>query len=79
MKNLALIEVRKALPEDFKLPGDILKLGQPYFIVDKDNHVLYHYVMTADVDLEIFAEYLKKDMIRVPIEDQKIKAHLRKH
>lgn len=74
---LAKIELRKAVPEDFKLNNFQLKYGAPYIIVDKDGHVLIHDVIKADLDLFVFKNFLEKGQVFVPLQDYDLQTYLK--
>ena len=74
---LATLELRKAIPEDFKIDQWNLKLGQPYAVLDEDGHVRIFDVIREDLDLFIFARFIKDGKVYVPLEDYNLKNFLK--
>lgn len=74
---LAKIELRKAVPSDFKKSKYQLKLGQPYLILDKDHHVLIYDVIKRDLDVNIFKTFLEDGQVYVPLQDYSLKEFLK--
>jgi len=70
---LATVELRKAIPNDFKIDQWNLKLNQPYVILDDDGHVMVFDVIREDLDVHIFARFIKDGKVYVPLEDYKLK------
>ena len=74
---LAKIELRKAVPEDFKIDRFNLKLNQPYLVLDEDGHVRIMDVIRPDLDAFAFKGFLEKGLVYVPLEDHKLKNYLK--
>lgn len=74
---IAKIELRLAVPEDFKVKthkGQSLKENAIYFIqeMDDDSKMQGCFVLSYEQDLTIFKEMLEAEMIYVPIVDENL-------
>ncbi|MHA7843826.1 MAG: hypothetical protein ACX93I_10935 [Winogradskyella sp.] len=65
------IQLRKAEPEDLKLPDDTLKVGQPFWYKSLKDGTFDNkaYVMSYKMDLQEFSWQLQHGMIWVPVSD----------
>lgn len=71
------IEMRLAVPEDFKVKtfkGEELKKDVIYFVQDMDDESKMQgcFVLSYDQDLTIFKEMLQAEMIYVPVVDENL-------
>jgi hypothetical protein len=74
---LGKIEMRLAIPEDFKIRNgtrDELKQGAIYFVEDMDleDKMQGCFVLSYAQDLEVFKELLEAEMIYVPLVDENL-------
>jgi len=75
---IAKIEIRPAIPQDFKLDLNVLKVGQPYLILDENHErVLIHDYITHTMDLDIFKIYLDQNRVYVPMSNYSFKQFLK--
>lgn len=61
------IEIREALPSDFKIDDRTLRIGQPFIILDEDlEHVIIHDYIKPSLDQYKFKWFLDHNRVYVP-------------